>query len=178
MATKEQATGPYLAIGNIVGVHGIRGEVKVEVLTDYPERFNPGSTVYLGAATQGAARPAQIEAARAHKQAMLVKFAGVADRNGAEQLRGLLLMIPEAQAMPLGADENYIHDLIGLTVETTSGRVLGKLTEILATGANDVYAVSGPDGEILLPALREVVVRVDVPAGRMVVELPQGLLDE
>ena len=151
--TKEDASGGYLAVGNIVGAHGIRGEVKVELLTDFPERFSPGATVYLG--PESPTRPLRIEAARPHKGMMLVKFAGVPDRNAAELLRDNLLLIPEEQAMPLGEDENYAHDLIGLQVETTEGRVLGKVVEILYTAANDVYVVHRPGAEVLIPALKE-----------------------
>ena len=171
--TKGQASRGYLAVGNIVGVHGIRGEVKVELLTDYPERFSPGATVYFG--PEGLARPARIEAARPHKGMMLVKFAGVPDRNAAELLRDTLLLIPEEQAMPLGEGENYAHDLIGLQVVTVDGRVLGKVAEILYTGANDVYVVNRPGAEVLIPALKEVVIKVDLEAGRMLVQLPEGL---
>jgi 16S rRNA processing protein RimM len=171
--TKVSASQGYLAVGNIVGVHGIRGEVKVELLTDYPERFSPGATVYLG--PESLARPVRIEAARPHKGMMLVRFAGVPDRNAAELLRDTVLLIPEEQAMPLGVGENYAHDLIGLQVETTDGRVLGKLAEILYTRANDVYVVKRPGAEVLIPALNEVVITVDLEAGRMLVQLPEGL---
>lgn len=171
--TKGSASQGYLAVGNIVGVHGIRGEVKVELLTDYPERFSPGATVYFG--PESLARPVRIEAARPHKGMMLVKFAGVPDRNAAELLRDTVLLIPEEQAMPLGEGENYAHDLIGLQVETTDGRVLGKLAEILYTGANDVYVVNRPGAEVLIPALNHVVITVDLEAGRMLVQLPEGL---
>jgi 16S rRNA processing protein RimM len=164
----------YMAIGRVVRVHGIRGEVKVELMTDYPEeRYKPGMTVYLGSETE--ARPVKIEAARPHQGAMLVKFASVPDRNAAELLRDQLVLIPEDQAMPLTEDENYAHDMIGLQVETTEGEALGRLTEILYTGANDVYVVRGSGGELLIPALKDVVVKVDVAAGRMVVALPEGL---
>jgi 16S rRNA processing protein RimM len=171
--TKVSASQGYLAVGNSVGVHGIRGEVKVELLTDYPERFSPGATVYLG--PESLARPVRIEAARPHKGMMLVRFAGVPDRNAAELLRDTVLLIPEEQAMPLGVGENYAHDLIGLQVETTDGRVLGKLAEILYTRANDVYVVKRPGAEVLIPALNEVVITVDLEAGRMLVQLPEGL---
>ena len=77
--------------------------------------------------------------------------------------------------MPLGEGENYAHDLIGLQVETTDGRVLGKLAEILYTGANDVYVVNRPGAEVLIPALNHVVITVDLEAGRMLVQLPEGL---
>ena len=171
--TKTDANAGYLAVGNIVGVHGIRGEVKVELLTDFPERFSPGATVYLG--PEGLARPLRIEAARPHKGMMLVKFAGVPDRNAAELLRDNLLLIPEELAMPLSEDENYAHDLIGLQVVTTAGRVLGQLVEIVYTPANDVYVVRRTGAEVLIPALKEVVVTIDLPGGRMVVQLPEGL---
>jgi 16S rRNA processing protein RimM len=108
---------------------------------------------------------------------MLVKLTGVPDRNAAETLRGQYLMLPDEQAMPLGEHENYAHDLIGLAVETKDGKSLGVLVEILFTRANDVYVVAGPAGEILLPALREVILRVDLAAKKIIVALPEGLLD-
>jgi 16S rRNA processing protein RimM len=77
--------------------------------------------------------------------------------------------------MPLGQDENYVHDLIGLRVESAEGEALGEITEILFTPANDVYVVAGPNGELLLPALRDVVLRVDLEGGVMLVKVPDGL---
>jgi 16S rRNA processing protein RimM len=106
---------------------------------------------------------------------MLVKLASVPDRNAAESLRSQWLFILEEEAIPLSEHENYAHDLIGLAVETTDGEVLGRLTEILYTPANDVYIVSGSAGELLLPALQNVVLSVDLTARRMVVALPDGL---
>lgn len=165
----------YFAIGQIIGAHGIRGEVKVSLLTDYPERFRPGSDVFLGAGDRVMA--AVIETARPHRGVQLVKLSIVPDRTAAEALQGAYLLIAEKQAMPLGEHENYVHDLIGLSVETATGEVLGRLVEVLFTGANDVYVVEGGGKELLIPALREVVVQVDVPAGKMVVVLPEGLRD-
>ena len=176
MADEKRATPRYLAIGRIFGAHGIRGEVKVESLTDFPERFAAGTRLHMGSGTEDPeAQPVEITAARGHKGAMLVKLDVVPDRTAAELLRGLYLMIPESEAMPLGEHENYAHDLIGLRVETAQGEVLGELAEILFTGANDVYVVRGPGGELLLPALRDVVLTVDLAAGKMVVALPDGL---
>ncbi len=175
MENSERKRQGYFAIGQIMGAHGIRGEVKVSVMTDFPERYKPGVKVFVG--TEDDCIPSQIETSRPHKGVMLVKLAMVPDRSVAETLRGKYLLIPEEQAMPLGEHENYVHDLVGLAVETTDGKALGKLTEILFTRANDVYVVDGPDGEVLLPALREVVVRVDVAAGKMIVVVPDGLLD-
>jgi 16S rRNA processing protein RimM len=165
-----------MAVGRIAGAHGIRGEVKVESLTDYPERFRSGSRLYLG--SEHEARPVQVTGSRPHQSFMLLKLDVTPDRSAAEQLVGQYLLIAEEDAMPLGEHENYAHDLLGLNVETPAGRVLGKLTDILSTGANDVYIATGPDGkEILIPALRQVVLTVDLPGQRMVVELPEGLED-
>lgn len=173
--TDTEAPG-YLAVGQIVGPHGIRGEVKVDVMTDFPERYRPGTTLYLGEATDDqAAIPVRIAASRPHQGRMLVKLASVADRNDAELLRGLYLLIPDREAMPLGEHENYVHDLIGLRVETEAGEALGELVEILFTPANDVYIVRGPQGEVLVPALRDVVLSVDLVARLMRVALPDGL---
>jgi 16S rRNA processing protein RimM len=107
----------------------------------------------------------------------LVQLASVRDRDAAEKLRGLSFLIPEEQAMPLGENENYAHDLVGMSVETAEGEELGTLAEILYTGANDVYVVSGPSGELLLPALLDVVLKVDLATRKMVVRVPEGLRD-
>ena len=114
--------------------------------------------------------------ARPHQDRWLVLFAQVKDRDMAEALRDQYLLIPEADAMPLGEHENYAHDLIGLEVVTADGVTLGRMAEILFTPANDVYIVRGPRGEVLIPATRDVVLSVDLPAGRMTVALPEGLL--
>lgn len=174
-----KSAGPtsYLAIGQIVGPHGIRGEVKVTPMTDFPERFKPGSRVYLGAQTgETTAAPAEIATARPHQDRWLVRFVHIMDRNAAETLRDQYVLIPEIEAMPLGEHENYVHDLIGLDVRTAAGDELGRLIEILFTAAHDVYVVRGERGETLIPATREVVLSVDLPARQMIVALPDGLL--
>ena len=174
MSDRKTQPASLIAIGRVVGAHGIRGEIKVWPLTDFPaERFQPGAAVYLGA--QDDAVAVEIAAARPHKGTVLVKLGSVPDRNAAELLRDQYLLIPEDHAMPLGEHENYCHDLIGLDVQTTAGEPLGRLTEVLFTGANDVYVVARPAGELLLPALRDVIVRVDLDAGVMTVALPPGL---
>lgn len=173
-SNKQQSTG-YLAVGQVVGAHGIRGEVKITVMTDFPARYRAGAKLYLG--TELDCAPTEIQAARPHKGMMLVKLSTVPDRNMAETLQGQYLLIPADQAMPLAEHEHYAHDLIGLAVETATGEALGTLTEVIFTGANDVYVISGPAGEVLLPALRSVILQVDVAAGKMTVAVPEGLLD-
>jgi 16S rRNA processing protein RimM len=166
-------TPGYFVVGKIVGAHGVRGEVKVSLLTDNPERFRSGVRLFLE--SEDGLLPVEVSSARPHKGMMLIKLASTPDRTAAELLQWRKLLIPESEAMPLGEDENYAHDLIGLTVETDDGELLGKVAEILFTPANDVYVVAGPDGELLLPALRDVVLRVDLTAGKMLVKVPDGL---
>lgn len=169
--------GSYLAIGQIVGPHGIRGEVKVVPLTDFPERFQGGAKVFLGAQTgKTDAVPAVIAASRPHQDRWLILFAHIKDRNAAETLRNLYLLIPEEEAMPLGEHENYAHDLVGLSVYSDEGQLLGQITEILFTAANDVYVVRNASAEVLIPATREVVLSVDLAEGVMKVALPAGLI--
>ncbi len=173
--TRGEGAPDYFAVGTIVGAHGVRGELKVVLLTDYPERFAPGATLLLE--SDSGLAPVVIASARPHKGMVLVTLASVSTRTAAELLRGRKFMIPEDQAMPLGEHENYLHDLIGLSVETPAGEILGELVEVLLGPANDVYVVAGAHGQLLLPALRSVVLDVDLEHGRMVVEVPEGLRD-
>ncbi|MCS6827408.1 MAG: ribosome maturation factor RimM [Caldilinea sp.] len=166
----------FLAVGHIVGVHGLRGEVKLESYTDFPERFAPGERLRLGDDLV----EVEIASVRPHKKFLLIRFEGVVDRTAAEQLRGLWLFVAEEEAAELEEGAYWIHDLIGLEVREESGERLGELVDVLVTGANDVYVVHGEQGaarEILLPAIPEVVLNVDLAAGVMTVRLPEGLLD-
>jgi len=177
MATHRNQAISYLAVGQIVAPHGIRGEVKVEILTDFPERYRPGAKLYVGRSTEDPdAVPVEVATSRPHQGRMLVRLVSVSDRNGAELLRGLYLLVPEAEAMPLGEHENFVHDLIGLRVETEAGLEVGRLVEVIFTPANDVYVVHGPLGEVLIPALRHVVLSVDLAQRTMRVALPDGLV--
>lgn len=164
----------FVAIGRIVQPHGVRGEVSVEVLTDFPERFDTIEVVYLGSASEAEAR--QVKTARWHQNRVLLSFEGYENRTAVEGLRGLLVQIPIEEAMPLPEGEYYAHDLIGLDVVTVEGETLGRINDILFTGANEVYVVVGPRGQILLPAIADVVERIDLSAGQIVVRLMDGLI--
>jgi 16S rRNA processing protein RimM len=167
----------YMAVGMITSAHGLRGEVKVELHTDFPERFAPDVVVYLGEALE----KATISAARPHQGQMLMQFHGVDDRTAADELRGLWLFIPEEEAVELEEDTYFVHDIIGLSVQTTEGKLLGTVEEVLFTGANEVYVVATPDEprrEILLPAIADVIKEVNLEEGILTVELLPGLLDE
>lgn len=167
-----------LAVGMIADAHGIRGEVRLEVHTDFPERFAPGEILLLGEELA----EVEILAARPHKNAFLLKLRGVETRSQADELRGRWLFIDEADAAELDEDTYWVHDIIGLEVETEDGRHLGAISDILVTGANDVYVVRPVPGvnrgkELLLPAIADVVHEVSLDLHRMVVRVPEGLLD-
>lgn len=163
----------FLAIGQITKPHGVRGEVSVFVLTDFVERFDTMETVCVG--DEAAVTLYTLESVRWHNDRVLIHFAGVSDRTAAEKLRGLYLQVPLEEAIPLESDVYYQHQLIGLRVITDEGAMLGTLTEILETGANDVYVVKGEHKEVLLPATKEVILTVDLAARQMVVHLIAGL---
>ncbi len=167
-----------IAVGHIVGVHGLRGEVKIEPYSDFPERFAEGETLLLGADLS----EVKILGVRPHKQNLLVQLGGVVDRTAAERLRGLWLFVPESEAAELAEGFYWIHDIIGLRVVEAEGGVLGEIVQVLATGANDVYIVRPGAGqnrgqEILLPAIPDVVQAIDLAQGTMTVRVPDGLLD-
>jgi 16S rRNA processing protein RimM len=167
----------YMAVGLITTAHGLRGEVKVELHTDFPERFIPGMDAYLGESLE----KVTVSAARPHQGQMLLQFEGTEDREAAEELRGLWLFIPEDEAVELEEDTYFVHDIIGLSVQTADGQLLGTVKEVLFTGANEVYVVATPDEpsrEILLPAIADVVKEVNLEEGILTVELLPGLLDE
>lgn len=168
-----------LAVGLIVGAHGLRGEVRVELHTDFPERFTPGHVLLLGPEL----RPIEILTSRPHKNEMLILFEGVDGRTPAEELRGNWLFIPEDNAAELEEGSYWIHDIIGMDAQDTDGRRLGRVVEVLATGANDVYVLKPADGvnqgrDLLLPAIPEVIRSVDVAARLITVALMPGMIDE
>lgn len=169
----------YLVIGRVLRPHGVRGELRVEVLTSFPERMGRHQFVYLAhPATPEEATRHRVERLQAHGQVMLLRLSGCVSRNVAEELRGMLVLIPREEAVVLANGEFYQYQVVGLRVETEDGTWLGQVSEVLETGANDVYVVIGPLGEVLLPAMEEVIRQVDLPGGRMVVHLLPGLLGE
>jgi 16S rRNA processing protein RimM len=164
----------YLVVGEILRPHGVRGELRMRVLTDYPERLGTLETLYVGPDHN----PHRVLGSRGHRETVLLRLEGVPDRETAERYRGLLVHVAIEDAVPLEDGEHYLFELVGLTVVTEEGRELGQLVDVLETGANDVYVVKGPSGEVLLPAIPDVVREVDVQGGQMTVHLLDGLLDE
>jgi len=172
MRTRDGSEPRYLVVGKIVAPWGVRGEVKVAMETGFPERFKRLRRVYLGEK----AISFVLEGSRLHKGHALLKLRGCDDRDAAEKLSGQLVQIPIEEAMPLGEDEYYVYQIVGLDVWTTGGEHLGRVSEVLFTGANDVYVVQGERGEILIPAVEDVVLEVDLSGSRLTVELMEGLI--
>lgn len=165
----------YLAIGRVVKAHGVRGEISVAVLTDFPERFDTTERVYLG--NEFEAEAYQLKKFRWHKKNVLLTLDGIDDRDQAERLRGLFVQIPIEDVAPLPEGDFYVYELIGLQIVSTDNQVLGTLINILETGANDVYVVETPNkSQILLPAIPDVVREIDADAGKITVELIDGLI--
>ncbi len=164
----------YLAIGKIVRAHGLRGEVSVAVLTEFPERFDTTEWVYVG--NESEATPYRLESYRWHQDNVLLTLEGVTNRTQAEVLRGQFVQIPVDEAVALPAGSYYLYQLIGLKVQTTADEFLGTIVEILETGANDVYIVEQNGRQLLLPAIPEVIKNIDLPQGIMVIEAIDGLI--
>ncbi len=162
----------FLAVGEVQAPHGVRGHFRARVLTDFPERFKRLRRVYLGEEHQ----PFEVESARVLPEGALIKLRGIESPEVARTYAHKLLYVPEAEAEPLGEDQYYWYQIIGLAVWTKDERYLGEVKEILNTGSNDVYVVKGPSGEVLVPAIEDVVVSVDVKAGRLVIEPMEGML--
>jgi 16S rRNA processing protein RimM len=148
--------------------------LRVEILTDYPERLAQLDTVYVGPHHQ----PYEPVRVRLHKGAMLLTLASCTDRDAAEALRGALVQIRLEDAVPLEQDEYYHYQLEGLAVETDQGERLGEIVEVLSPpGANDVYVVYGPRGELLIPAIEDVVMDIDMDAEKIVIHVLPGLFE-
>ena len=152
----------------------MRGELQVRPHTDQPERFGHLDRVFVG---EDPPIPYAVERARLHRGMVILKLAGCEDRTEAELLRGLLLQILLEEALPLQDGEFYLFQLVGLRVETPGGELLGELVEILQTGANDVFVIRRPGGgsDLLIPDIPDVVLEIDLQAGRALVEIPPGL---
>ena len=159
-----------MIVGRITGVWGLRGDVKVQPLTDSLERFQPGSTLFIDT------HSATIERSRWQKTVLVIKFEAISGRDAAECFRGRLLTVTREDVPPLPAGQFYHYQLIDMEVISDKGECLGRVSEILITPGNDVYVVSkNGRRDLLLPSLAEVVLDVDLDANRMTVHLLDGL---
>jgi 16S rRNA processing protein RimM len=171
-AIDARPSGDTLAVGRIVRPHGVRGAMLLEPYSELVSAVEPGSRVLLGEERTAAT----VVTCRRHGARYLLELKGHASHESAERWRDAELRIPADKAPPLPPDTYFHWQLLGLSVVTEDGTVLGQLAEILTTGANDVYLVRG-DREVLLPATSEVIRQVDPASGRLIVHLLPGLID-
>lgn len=166
----------FLRVGVISSTHGVRGEVKVFPTTDDPERFKLLKKVILDTGREH--QTLEIQGVKFFKNMVILKFKGYDNINDIEKYKGMDLLVSREDAVPLGEDENFIVDLIDMTVVTDKGETLGTLVDVMQTGANDVYVVETPQKkEVLLPAIKDCILDVNVEEKRMLVHVLEGLLD-
>ena len=177
-------TGPssegLVAVGRIIGAHGREGEIRVKSTSDVPGRFDEGQTLYVSRdGVSPEEQTYQIAKTRSTgskgNDILIISLQGFRDRDQALRLAGLWLCVPQSEVPSAEEGEYFHYELLGLKVRTVEGEDLGEVAEILETGSNDVYVVKGAAGEILVPALSKVVRVIDIAAGLMVVDLPEGL---
>ena len=164
----------FLEVARVLRPWGVRGDVKVALLSSHPTDLAAGRTVYVG----GAHRACVIQRAQVRGDTAILGLNGYETPEQAEELRDQPIFIGRGAATPLAENEYYHHQILGLAVVTDTGQDLGRIVDILETGANDVYIVQGPRGEVLIPARIEVVQAVDLAEGVMRVSLLPGLLPD
>lgn len=162
----------YLAVGRVLKPQGVKGELKVEPWTRSPQRFKDLSRVFTDIPGY---EELQINGVRCHRGFVYLEVAGIASLEEAEALRGSLLWIPASWREQLPPGEYYIYDLLGIQVYCSSGEYLGEIKEVLSLPGNDVFLVQKGTQELLIPALYQVIKRVDIAGSRMEVELLPGL---
>ncbi|MBE7022784.1 MAG: 16S rRNA processing protein RimM [Ruminococcaceae bacterium] len=163
----------YIEVGKVVNTHGIRGEIKLNPWTDNLPEITEIDTFYLK--DKDGFRPLHAERVRIHKNCAIIKAAGIDDMNAAEQLRGRVLYVEKMEELPEG--RYYIADLIGLSVKTEEGEI-GILSDVLQTGAHDVYEITTTEGKkALLPAVSQFVEEINMDARYIRVRLIEGILD-
>lgn len=166
---------PYLIVGKILKPHGVRGEVKVEPLTDDLRRFDKLEYVYIKNADK--ILPYKIGHVKYGHGVVYIKLDGIDSMDDAKALAGEYLWVDRNHAAPLPEGAYYVGDIIGCRVYTTDGRYLGWVKNIFPTGSNDVYTIFDGRREILIPAIKDVIKSVDINAERIIIEPMEGLLD-
>ena len=178
--TSDLSSDVLVAVGRIIGAHGREGEIRVKATSDVPGRFDEGQTLYVSRdGVSPEERTYQIAKTRSTgskgKDILIISLRGCRDRDQALRMAGLWLCVLQSEVPSAEEGEYFHYELLGLKVRTVEGEDLGEVVEILETGSNDVYIVSGEGGEILIPALADVVQDIDLERGVMVVSLPEGL---
>ena len=164
-----------LQVGVISSTHGVRGEVKVFPTTDDVKRFKKLKKVILDTGKEQL--PLEIEGVKFFKQFVILKFRGIDNINDIEKYKGKLLLVDREHAVKLKKDEYFIADMIGMDVFTEDGELFGALKDVMETGANDVYIIEMSDGkEVLVPAIKQCILDVDIENRKMVIHLLEGLV--
>jgi 16S rRNA processing protein RimM len=160
----------YVLVGKLQRSHGVTGEIVLGITTDFPERINRGKLIYLG----GDHSPIMISGARPFHQNMLITLEGIHNREEAAELTNLEVFVKTDELPALSDGQYYHHQLVGLKAVVEEGTEIGTLTEIMETGANDVYVVTDSSGkETLLPAIDDVILRIDLTAKKIVIKPPE-----
>lgn len=166
-----------LRIGVIANTHGIKGEVKVFPTTDDINRYKQLKEVILDTGKEH--KKLEIENIRFFKQMVIVKFKGIDTINDIEKYKGKDILVTREQAIPLEEDEYFIYDIIGAAVITEEGREIGRLEEVLQTGANDVFVVKSLEGkELLFPVIKDCVLDINIEEKKVTIHVMKGLLEE
>ncbi len=174
-SSDEPGGDDLLVVGRVIRPHGIRGAVIVAPESDWPERFDEGASLLMEA-PGGRREHVTVESATPHKGKLLVCLAGVGDRDTAEKLNGRYLLVRARDAAPLGENEYWAHDLVGMSVVEEDGRVLGEVGEVIFGHAQDLLAVRGVDKEFQVPLVGEFVKSVDTGERVIVVKVIEGMV--
>lgn len=166
MPQSKNANLTFLVIARVASPQGNKGELKAELVTDFPERFASTPAVFLG----DERRRYRVESYRLMNWAVVLKLEGIDTISEAEKHRGSLIEIPREEAVALPDGHYYWHQILGLKVVTTEGEEIGTVGDILQTGSNDVYVVSGSRGEQLIPAIKETIKSIDLATGLITIE--------
>ncbi|MEH7122880.1 ribosome maturation factor RimM [Bacillus sp. JJ1773] len=168
----------WFNVGKIVNTHGIRGEVRIISKTDFAdERYKSGNRLFLFMPQSKSPLELTVKTHRTHKNFDLVTFDGYNNINQVENMKGGILKVPESQLGALDEDEFYYHEIIGCIVTTIDGEEIGKISEVLSPGANDVWVIKGKGGkEVLIPYIESVVKEVNVNAKMVIIDPIEGLL--
>ena len=164
----------YTWIASVVGVHGIKGAVKARYVTDTPDYYLKEKVFFLEKA--GSLSTLKIIRINQSKNCWIILFEEISSRNDAEVLKGCRLLLPDNQLRPLESNEVFVHKIIGCRVEDQKGQILGEITDILETGANNVYEVSNGRSAFLVPDVPHVVLELNVETQRMIIDPLPGLI--
>lgn len=173
---RQRALPDTVTVGAVRRPHGVRGEVLVTVLSDFPERLAPGSEV-TAVTPRGDRRPLRVVASRPHKGTALITFEGITDREAVRALEGASLEVPRSQVPPAPPGTYYHFELLGCRCSDRTAGELGEVVELVEDGGGLLLIVRGEAGEVPVPFVRRFLRRVDVERGRIELELPEGLLE-